>query len=120
MILFFAEKCVLKAKLLKELFYADFLYYKETGFTGLEYAKINYGSVIDEYKDIIYGCVEKGLINYDIEFKNDYECHNIKKISDINLNIFSNEELSIINKVKDYFKGFKSNYIVRFLQENQL
>ena len=43
-IVFFAKDVVLKTKLLKEMFYADFLNYKETGasITGLEYRKLPY------------------------------------------------------------------------------
>ena len=52
MILFFAKDTVLKTKLLKEMFYTDFLYYKETcnSITGLEYAKLPYGPVPDQYE----------------------------------------------------------------------
>ena len=77
MILCFADSKVLKTKLLKEMFYADFINYKNTGasITGLEYAKLNYGPVPDNYEEIIYKCSFKNLIDYNVEFKNDFESH---------------------------------------------
>lgn len=48
-ILCFANQTVLKTKLLKEMFYTDFLYYKYTckSITGLEYAKLQFRPVPD-------------------------------------------------------------------------
>lgn len=121
MILCFADKCVLKTKLLKEMFYADFLYYKNTGasITGLEYAKINLGPVPDDYEKIINECTENNLITYNIEFENEYECHNIKRVAKINEQIFTKEEFQIINDVKNFFEKYKSREIVDFSHEEK-
>lgn len=121
MILCFSDKCVLKTKLLKEMFYADFLYYKNTGssITGLEYAKINLGPVPDDYEKIINECTQNQLISYNIEFENEYEYHKIKKISKINKEVFTKEELQIINTVKTFFEQYKTSDIVRFSHEEK-
>jgi DNA-binding transcriptional regulator YiaG len=121
MILCFADKCVLKTKLLKEMFYADFLYYKNTGasITGLEYAKLNLGPVPDDYEKIINECTENNLITYNIEFENEYECHNIKRVAKINEQIFTKEEFQIINDVKKFFDKYKSRDIVDFSHEEK-
>ena len=121
MIVFFANNCVLKTKLLKEMFYADFLYYKEVGssITGLEYAKINLGPVPDEFEKIINECVEEKYISYSIEFKNDYEYHNIRKVKEFDEKVFENDELEILNRVKNYFEKFSSKDIVNFSHEEK-
>lgn len=121
MILCFADNCIQKTKLLKEMFYADFICYKKTGksITGLEYAKINYGPVPDDYERIINECTKNNLIKYDIEFKNEYEYHNIKRIAEIDKNIFSNEEIEIINFIKSFFNKYNSKDIVKFSHEEQ-
>ena len=121
LILLLSEKCILKTKLLKEMFYADFLCYKNTGasITGLEYAKINLGPVPDDYEKIINECTENKLISYDIKFDNEFEYHNIKQIAKINELVFTKEELDTINKVKKFFKNYKSRDIVNFSHEEK-
>lgn len=121
MILIFAKNCVLKTKLLKEMFYADFLFYKNMGasITGLEYAKITYGPVPDGFNDIINDCVVDGVIDYNVEFINDYENHNIHGRVDIDYSVFSKEELEIINKVDSFFKNFNSKDVVNFSHEEK-
>lgn len=116
MILYFSNKGILKTKLLKEMFYADFLYYKKMGrsITGLEYAKLNFGPVPNNYEKIITDMVEDCLIDYEIEFNSNYESHNIVSIIDYDEKIFSNDELDMIKRVKNYFKNFNSSKIVDF------
>lgn len=115
-ILFFADDIILKTKLLKEMFYADFLYYKNTGssITGLEYAKITHGPVPDNFDEIISIYVEQGLIDYKIEYENDYENHKISSIQKFDKNIFSSNELKVLEQVKKYFKPFSSKQIADF------
>ena len=83
MILILSSDGVLKTKLLKEMFYADFLYYKNFGasITGLEYAKLDYGPVPNCYEKILDYCIEKHLIQYQVEYEKDYDCHKIKQIA---------------------------------------
>ena len=116
MILYFANKGVLKTKLLKLMFYADFLFYKNScsSITGLEYAKITYGPVPDNFESIISDCVKNDLISYDIIYKNDYENHNIKSKKKFNKNIFTEEELDTLDKVNNFFKDYTSSEIVEY------
>lgn len=116
MILFFSNDIILKTKLLKEMFYADFLYYKKTGasITGLEYAKIIHGPVPDNFDEIISTYVEQGLIDYKIEYINDYENHKISSKTILDKNVFSDDELNTIQQIKEYFKSFTSKEIADF------
>lgn len=121
MILYLANGCIQKTKLLKEMFYADFIYYKNTGssITGLEYAKINFGPVPDDYEKIINECTKKNKIEYNINFKNEFEYHNIKSIEKPDKNVFSEEEIKTIEFIKEYFKNFTSTDIVNFSHQEQ-
>ena len=121
LILILAKNGILKTKLLKEMFYADFLNYKNIGasITGLEYAKLPYGPVPDDFEKIITECKNEELISYNIEYINEYELHNIKCLGEIDKSIFSREELNIINKVIDFFKDYKSKEIADFSHEEK-
>lgn len=121
LILIFAKKGILKTKLLKEMFYADFLNYKNTGasITGLEYAKLPYGPVPDDFEKIITECKNKKLISYSIEYINEYELHNIKCLTEIDETVFTKEELNIIDKVIKFFKDYKSKEIADFSHEEK-
>lgn len=121
MILYFAKNGILKTKLMKEMFYADFLNYKNTGMsiTGLEYAKITHGPVPDDKDKILNECILNEYIKEEIEYKNDYEYHNIIGLKDFNENIFDVEELEILEKVKHFFKDFKSKEIADFSHEER-
>lgn len=121
MILYFTDKCILKTKLLKEMFYADFLYYKENtlSITGLEYAKLPLGPVPDQYEEIIKEGIIKNILKNKWEFKYDYECHNIYPKKEFDQSVFSKEELLIMKKVKKYFKDFNVKEIVDFSHEEK-
>ena len=116
MILFFSNSCILKTKLFKEMFYADFMYYKMVGasITGLEYAKLPFGPVPNDYSKIIEICCKENLIDYGITYKLDLEYHEIKAKKDIDLSVFSEKELNILNKVKNFFADFSSKKIEDF------
>lgn len=115
-ILYLSNESILKTKLLKEMFYIDFLYYKNNckSLTGLEYAKLPYGPVPDQFEEIINTCSKENIINYEVIFENNYECHNIKANKKFNKNIFNKEELEIMELVKNNFKKYSSKDIVEY------
>lgn len=116
MILFFADKKVLKTKLLKELFYTDFLCYKDTcsSMSGLEYSKLPYGPVPDQFEYILNQCSNDDVIDYKVTFIDDYEYNNICARKKFDKTLFSDEEIKIMNKVKTKFKSFCSKDIVDY------
>lgn len=116
MILYFANQNVLKTKLLKEMFYTDFLYYKNTckSITGLEYTKLQFGPVPDQFESILNECSKENLIEYKIEYDNQYESHNISASKEFDSSIFDEEELKILKLVREKFKDFGSKEIVDF------
>lgn len=120
-IIFFSKDGVLKTKLLKEMFYADFLYYKNTGssITGLEYKKYAHGPVPNNYENILEVLDHNNDIKCNIEYFNDFECHKIFSNKNFNEKIFSKDELNILNKVKKYFLTFNSKKIEEFSHEEK-
>lgn len=116
LILILTDEGILKTKLLKEMFYCDFLTYKNTGssITGLEYAKLPYGPVPDSFDYILNILTKSEIIDYEVEFINNYESHCIIKKQEIDEAIFSEEEIKIINKIKNYFKEYSSSDIVNY------
>lgn len=114
MILILSHKGIFKTKLLKEMFYCDFISYKETGksITGLEYAKIDLGPVPNNYEEIINELIKGGSIDMKTDYKANYECHIITEKEKFNSSIFNDSELEIINNVKKYFYDYSSKKIV--------
>ena len=98
------------------MFYIDFLCYKKRvcSITGLEYSKLPYGPVLDDFETIFETLWLNNLIKYEKKYKGDYEEHIIINNTKINYDVFSKEELKIINKLKDYFKDFKVKNIVEY------
>lgn len=106
---------------MKEMFYANFINYRETGasITGLQYAKLPFGPVPD-YKDmILVQCVIDNYIELKEEYSNDFVKCNIKSIEEFNKNLFDENELAILDKVKKYFKDYKSKQIADFSHEEK-
>lgn len=105
-----------KTKLLKELFYIDFLSYKlhVCSITGLEYCKLPYGPVVDDFEKIFETLSINNIIDYNIKYYNNYEEQIITSKIKADLSIFRNDELDIINRVKDYFKDYKVKDIVDY------
>ena len=115
-ILYFAKSGVNKTKLLKEMFYADFIFYKEHGcsITGSEYAHINYGPVPDNYSFYIKNFIEKGYINIEVEYKGDFEAHIINDEIEFDPFVFDSDELDTLKRVEKYFKDFNSSQIAKY------
>jgi len=110
-----SQEGILKTKFLKEMFYCDFLNYKYTAcnITGLEYSKLDFGPVPDNFENIIEQLKEDGILTETIEYKGEYECHIIKS-KDIKIKNLTKDEIDIINRVKEHFKDYSSKEIVDY------
>lgn len=115
-ILYFAEKCVLKTKLLKEMFYTDFLFYKENckSITGLEYSKLTYGPVPDQFENILNKGLSEDIINCKYDIISEYECYNISRKKKFDKTVFNDDELKILELVRKKFESYSSKDIVEF------
>lgn len=113
MILFFSKDIVHKTKLLKEMFYADFIAYKTLGYsiTGLEYIKAPHGPVPDNFEFILNSLLAEKAIDYDIKYFNEYQCHDIIANVNVDKTVFSNDEINILKQVLNNFKNYTSKAI---------
>lgn len=119
MILFFSQNGIQKTKLMKLLFYADFLYYKRNllSISGIPYVRLPYGPVPKDY-ELLLSTIEKNeLIDTNYEFNNDYTLITIKSKEEFDNALFNVDEIQILQSVFDYFKNFGSVAISNFSHE---
>lgn len=116
MIIFFADNTILKTKLLKEMFYADFLFYKENckSITGLEYCKLPFGPVPDSFETILSYGDQEDIIDYKPVITSSKEYYEITSKKKFNKDLFTKEELEVLDKVKKYFKNYNVKEIVEY------
>jgi putative zinc finger/helix-turn-helix YgiT family protein len=109
------KKGIYKTKLLKEMFYCDFLHYKRycVSITGLKYAKLPYGPVPDKFEILLNDANIDNIITTNIEYKNNSETCKIISTNKVNYN-FNKEELKTINDVIDFFKDYSVSKIVEY------
>lgn len=112
-VLYFCKGGVIKTKLNKLLFYADFKHFAEytVSITGARYAHIPFGPAPDGY-DIYYAIInQQGSINIEeIEF-GEYTGEQYSAKQEPNLNVFSESELRILAFIKEYFGDFNAKRI---------
>lgn len=120
-ILLICREGIFKTKLLKELFYCDFLNYKESGYsiTGLEYARLPFGPVPDDYEDIICSLIENKQLQCITEIVNGVEKNTLKSTSEFSKEVFSNEELEVIERVIKKFKDYTVGKIEDYSHEER-
>ena len=110
------EPNLFKTRLNKLLFYADFLNFKNTGFsiTGCSYQAITMGPVPYRY-DIMYELLaEFNYINVDLEiFKNGNVFEKFSPNTELNKNVFSVTERDTIKFVSSAFKNVNTQDIIK-------
>lgn len=113
---FLTDNGIHKTKLLKELFYTDFKCYKMYGYsmTGLEYARIPYGPVPDNYEIILQELEKNEIIDYTKIIHENYDEDILKSKVGNDFGILTKEEIDILKSVKNYFLNFNVSSIVEF------
>lgn len=111
-----SEKIALfKTKLNKLLFYADFNAYRLTGFsmTGLEYRAIQHGPVPSHFQKMYVSLSEQGQISIEEQyFGNGVYGEEIKAIIPFNRNLFTADEMEILNFVAKRYGPLPTDEIV--------
>lgn len=106
-----------KVKLMKMLWYADALFFKENGtaMTGLVYCHEAMGALPLGHYEIL------DLENVNVCIEEDFEFtkYHIMKNESLDLTMLSPEELGVLNRVIDKFRGFTSKQIVNYMHEER-
>lgn len=115
-ITFFCVGGVLKTKLNKLLFYADFKHYKEytTSITGMRYVHLMYGPVPDNYEFYYAALQNENVIKVDEVFFGDYVGENLIAVNEPDFSLFQSSEINTLIAVKDFFRNFNASAIKEF------
>lgn len=114
LILFFSKTGVLKTKLNKLLFYADFKHYKEYGIpiTGAQYAHIPFGPAPNNYEMYFASLhAQKAIVFLEEEYPNGYVGEIIKAAKEPDLTLFSIGELRVMASVAEDFANYSASQI---------
>lgn len=118
MVVFFTEKLEpWKTKLNKLLFYADFLFYKNTGgsISGARYRAINMGPVPNNFNSIFEYMANCNDIDICItEFPDGHTGDQFKSNPERKFNpeLFNEFELQVLNQVAEKFKNTTTSQII--------
>jgi putative zinc finger/helix-turn-helix YgiT family protein len=120
-ILYFCKGGVLKTKLNKLLFYADFMHFKDyaVSITGARYAHIPFGPAPDKYALYFATLLENGAIKVEEDIIGDFLGEEFISVKEPDLSSFSDSELKILATVKEYFKDFTAKRITDFSHDEK-
>jgi hypothetical protein len=121
-ILFFCKGGILKTKLNKLLFYADFKHFKEytVSITGARYAHVPFGPAPDKYALYFATLAENGsLAIKEVPFSENAIGEEFSSTKQSDLSLFSDSELKILATVKEYFKDFNAKKITDFSHDEK-
>jgi hypothetical protein len=114
-ILFFCQDWVVKTKLNKLLFYADFKHFKEyaISITGARYSRLPFGPVPDNY-ELLYAALigeKKEITVREVAYGEDCVGEEFKALDKPDLSIFSKTDLLVLNATNKHFKNFSAKKI---------
>ncbi|MEW6376627.1 MAG: type II TA system antitoxin MqsA family protein [Thermodesulfobacteriota bacterium] len=121
-ILYFCKGGVLKTKLNKLLFYADFKHFKDyaISITGARYAHIPFGPAPDKYALYFAALLENGAIDVkEYVYSEEVIGEEFISVKEPDLSLFSDSELKILATVKEHFKDFNVKKITDFSHDEE-
>jgi putative zinc finger/helix-turn-helix YgiT family protein len=117
MILYFTTNGVLKTKLMKLLWYSDFLYFKRqtVSITGATYVKYPYGPVPKDHDIALAHLQHMNVIEVD-ERTNDegWTMMTIKASEPFDSTVFSDDELETMLEIEAHFRDYSSRKISEY------
>lgn len=112
MVLFFSNKSkeLLKTKLMKLLNYSDMIFYKENGISisGARYVHLPYGPVPENFDLLLGTMAADHIAHIEVLYDNGYEKHQVIPEADIAEEIFSKEEINVLERVYKKFADYGS------------
>ncbi|MGI6544367.1 MAG: type II TA system antitoxin MqsA family protein [Limnochordia bacterium] len=123
LIIYFAESIqpLCKTALMKLLFYADFLHFREysVSVTGASYVKLPYGPVPDNYKYLLSTLEDKGYFALEPEPFGCYEGEVLRPVAKFDPTLFSPDELTTIKRVAGKLGGKSASDLSRLSHEEE-
>ena len=123
MVLFFAHKSIelLKTKVMKLLNYADMIFYKENGcsMTGVKYVHLQYGPVPEHFDILLDKMASDHIVHIEVIYDNGYEKHQVVPDCDFSEDMFTTEELEVLERIYQKFKDFGSKDISDYSHEEK-
>lgn len=115
-ILYFCKGGVLKTKLNKLLFYADFKHFKEysIAITGAKYIHLQYGPVPNNYEFFTAELTRGGELTVEEVLFGEYSGSKYLSNVEPDLSVFTDSELKVLAEINEYFKSFGSAAIKDF------
>ncbi len=117
-ILFFCAGGVVKTKLNKLLFYADFKHFKTNALsiTGARYARLPYGPVPDHYEYYYAALIQDrgDLAVREVAYSSNWVCEELVAVKSSDFRFFSDTEMMVLNAVKKKFESFSAQKISDF------
>jgi putative zinc finger/helix-turn-helix YgiT family protein len=120
-ILYFCKGGVLKTKLNKLLFYADFKHFKDyaVSITGARYAHIPFGPAPNKYALYFATLIENDAIKVEEDLIGEFIGEEFISVKEPDFPLFSDSELKILATVKEYFKDFTAKRITDFSHDEK-
>jgi putative zinc finger/helix-turn-helix YgiT family protein len=121
-ILFFCKEGVLKTKLNKLLFYADFKHFKDytISITGARYARVPFGPAPDKFAHYFATLADYGQIHIEeVAFTDEIVGEKFIADKKPDLSLFSDSELKIMLMIKEFFNEYNSKQITDFSHEEK-
>lgn len=116
MVLFFSGKGVNKIKLMRCLFYSDFLYYKRytNSISGLRYKKLPDGPIPEKHDTLLEKIEGEDYIKVENTINGEYVKIIVKANREPELVLFNDYEIEVLQLVAEKFKDFELDEITDF------
>jgi len=103
-----------KTKLAKLLYYLDFINYREKdeSVTGTDYYKQEYGPLARDLPEMISELVEDKKLEVERVESDGKEHHRFKALNDVEEDVFSEDELVLLRKLKNEYADWDTSEIV--------
>jgi uncharacterized phage-associated protein len=122
MILYFARKGVNKTKLMKLLWYSDFVNYRRqnVAISGAVYTRYPYGPVPKDHDITLAHLKHLGVIDIEEqENEQGWTLMTVRSKQQFNPDLFENTELGVLEEINSFFSKFGSNKISKYSHKEQ-
>jgi len=123
MVLFFARSGVNKTKLMKLLFYSDFVRFKRdtVSISGAAYTRLSYGPVPKDHEIMMAHLTHMDVIEIEEKVLNDegWILMTVKAKQEFNPDVFTSEEMDVLKGVEEKFLNFGSRQISNYAHEER-